>query len=187
MSHLGKFFRSRRVEKGMSLGRLAELTGYRNMNRGRNRISKFEGGGKVAPDLLAKLVSILEVSPDEIRRLAAEDYRQGLSWANKPIRPYVVLRYMACVYQRIELPDDALDPDAAELFASRLARERRLMVCVVLSRRLSVGFDATGTTNGRREAAPEVPCEPFVVIGGKRFQFDFTGGNSLRQIDEPSR
>jgi hypothetical protein len=94
---------------------------------------------------------------------------------------------MACVYQRVELPDDALTPEAAEASAAGLARERKLMVCLVLSRRLSVYFDGTGQVSQRLEAAPDVPSAPYAVIGGKRVQFDFTGGDVLKPIDEWSR
>jgi transcriptional regulator with XRE-family HTH domain len=185
MSHLGDFFRARRVEQGLSLGQLARILGYRNVTRGSNRIKTFEAGGKVAPELLAKLASALAIGDDEVRRLAAEDYREWLRWADEPVRPYLVIRHLACVYERVALPDDALDPATAEAFAARLARERKRRVCLVLSRRLSVGFDVTGRMGSRLEATPDVPCAPYAVIGGRRCQFDFRGGVVLRPIDEP--
>jgi hypothetical protein len=92
---------------------------------------------------------------------------------------------MACVYQRFELPENARSPEAAEAYAACLARERKLMVCLVQSRRLSVYFDNLGQVEQRLEASPEVPCEPYAVIGGKRVQFNFSGGAVLRPIDEP--
>jgi transcriptional regulator with XRE-family HTH domain len=187
VSHLGEYFRERRVERNLTLGQLARLLGYQNLSKGSNRISSFEAGGKVHPDLLGKLAGILEITPDEVRRLATEDYRDWLAWADVPIRPYLVLRHMACVYQRIELPDDALDSEVAQQFATDLARERKRMVCLVLSRRLSIGFDSTGTAYSRMEATPDMPCEPYLVIGGRRCQFDFSSGDLLRQIDEPRR
>jgi hypothetical protein len=100
------------------------------------------------------------------------------------MRPYVVVRLLACVYQRVQLPDDSLNPDEAEAFASKVAREKKMRAWLVLSRRASVEFDAEGKKRGRLEATPEMPCEPFVVIGGTRFQFDI-GGDVLRPIDEP--
>src|SRR3954454_21930950 len=115
MSHIGDFFRGRRQEMGVTTGELARSVGYRNLNKGKKRLQTFEGGGKVAPDLLDKLATALEVSPDEVRRLADEDYREWLRWANELVRSYVVLRFMACVYQRIELPDEALEPGPAEV------------------------------------------------------------------------
>lgn len=160
MSHLGVFFRKRRVERKLALGQLARDLGYTNLSRGANRIQAFEGGGKIMPDLLAKLAEVLEIDPDEIRQRVAEDYRDWLAWANAPVRPSVVVRIMAAVYQRVELPEEALEPEAAGAFASQLALERKSRVCLVLSRRVSVWFDATGRECGRTEATPEMPCEP---------------------------
>jgi transcriptional regulator with XRE-family HTH domain len=68
MNHLGKLFRARRVKNNMSFHQLAALVGYGNLNKGSNRIQRFEAGGKIMPDLFAKLASILEVSPDEVSR-----------------------------------------------------------------------------------------------------------------------
>jgi transcriptional regulator with XRE-family HTH domain len=65
MNRLGKFFRARRSEKELSLHQLAALAGYGNLNKGSNRIQRFKSGGKIIPDLFAKLASILEVNPDE--------------------------------------------------------------------------------------------------------------------------
>jgi hypothetical protein len=185
MSHLGDAFKTRRLDRKLTTGQLARLAGYRNLTRGANRISGFEAGGKIAPDLLGKLAAILDINSEDLRRYAAEDYKEWLEWANEPVRPYLVVRHMACVYERVELSNDVLVTEAAEAYASRLAREKRRMVSLVLSRRLSIGFDATGKETDRREAAPDVPCEPFAVIGGKRIQFDFSGGAVLRPIDEP--
>jgi hypothetical protein len=54
--------------------------------------------------LLARLAPVLEITTDEIRQSLGEDYRDRLARANEPIRPYVVVRYLACVNYRIELP-----------------------------------------------------------------------------------
>jgi len=185
MSHLGDAFKTARLDRKLTTGQLARLAGYSNLGRGANRIHGFEAGGKIAPDLLGKLAAILEINLEDVRRYAAEDYKEWLAWANEPIRPYLVLRWMACVYQRFELPENARSPEAAEAYAACLARERKLMVCLVQSRRLSVYFDNLGQVHQRLEASPDVPCEPFAVIGGKRVQFDFSGGAVLRPIDEP--
>ena len=54
-----------------------------------------------------------------------------------------------------------------------------LVQVFVLSRRVSIRFDATGKETLPLEATPDMPCEPYAVIGGKRVHFDFTGGNIL--------
>ena len=59
------------------------------------------------------------------------------------------------------------------------------MVCLVLSRRLSVYLDSSGRVYERKEATPDVPCVPYAVFGNKRCQLDFGGGEVLRPIDEP--
>src|SRR5690242_2016092 len=90
MSHLGDYFRARRLEHSLTTGQLARITGYQNLSRGSNRIQTFEGGGKVAADLLGKLATALDIRPDEVHRLATEDYREWLRWAEEPIRPHLV-------------------------------------------------------------------------------------------------
>src|SRR4051794_2319034 len=128
MSHLGDFFRNRRIERKFTLSQVARLLGYENLSRGCNRINAFEAGGKVHPDLLGKLAKVLEVGAEEVRQRVAEDYQDWLAWANEPIRPYMVVRLLACVYQRVELPDEALSPVGAEAFAADVARDRRCRV-----------------------------------------------------------
>jgi len=187
VSHLSNCLRKRRTEKKLSLGQVAHLLGYTNLSKGANRIQRFEVGGKIAPDLLTKLSEVLEIGPDEIRQRINEDYRDWLAWADEPVRPYIVVRLMACVYQRVQLPDEALTEEAAGAFASKVAKEKNMRAWLVLSRRVSVGFDASGEERGRMEATPEMPCEPFMMIGGRRVQFDFGNGVGLKPIDEPGR
>lgn len=187
MSHFGDFFRRKRLERNLTTGQLARLVGYSNLSRGSNRISSFEGGGKVALDLLDKLSEALDVGPYDVQRLAAEDYRDWLAWADEPVRPYLVLRWAACAYQRVELPNDALEPEKSEAYASRVARERGLMACLVMSRRLSVLFDSTGVAYERKEATPEVLCVTYAVFGNRRCQLSLGGGEVLRPIDEPEK
>jgi hypothetical protein len=117
----------------------------------------------------------------------AEDYQEWLQWVTEPIRPYLVTRLMACVYQRLQLPNDALSFNEAKDYAARLARESEKMVWLVLSRRVSIRVDATGKEDLPVEATPDMPCEPHLVIGGKRVHFGLTEGNVLRQIDERRR
>jgi len=70
-------------------------------------------------------------------------------------------------------------------YASDVAKDRKLKVCLVLSRRVSVWYDTEGREYARTEATPELPCEPFMRIGGRKVQFDFESGMGLRPIDGP--
>jgi hypothetical protein len=184
MSHLSKFFRQRRVEKKLGLGGLARLLGYTNVSRGANRIQVFEGGGKVSPELLGKLAEALEIGPDEIRKYVDEDRRDWEAKVDQPIEIHLVIRLMPAVYKYVRVPDDSLDPELAA-FASRMALESKSKVCLALSQRESLWFDAEGRACGRTFATPKMPNEPYAVIGGKRVQFDFAEGVTPRQIDRP--
>ena len=68
MSHLSKFFRDRRLERGLSPGQAARLLGFTNITKGANRIQSLERGDKVRPDLLGRLAEVLAISPEEIRQ-----------------------------------------------------------------------------------------------------------------------
>ena len=154
MSHLGNSFRYRRIEKGLGFGQLARQLGYKNLSGGCNRIQAFERGGKVRPTSSASWPRPWRSAPIRFAFMPARTTRTGwpgpASRSGPPVRPL-----LAAVYQRIELPDDALDPEAAGAFASDVARERKLRVCLVLSRRDSIWFDTEGRESGRSEATPE--------------------------------
>ena len=78
----------------------------------------------------------------------------------------LVVRLMACVYSSIVLPEGITTPEQAEAWACEFAREHRLRVCLVVSRRLSVWIDRSGGVEARTEATPDVPNVP---VGGLRF------------------
>jgi hypothetical protein len=62
MSHLGTYLRTRRVERGLSLGQLAKLVGYRNISKGAKRLTRLESEGVASDDLLARVVDAVGVS-----------------------------------------------------------------------------------------------------------------------------
>jgi hypothetical protein len=57
------------------------------------------------------------------------------------------------------------------------------MVWLVLSRRISIRFDATGKEDLPARATPDMPCVPYLVIGRKRVHFDLSGGSDKRQMN----
>jgi hypothetical protein len=132
LSHLSEFFRQRRLETGLTLCQAARHLAYKNLSRGCNRIQVFELGGKVHSKLLSNLAEMLEITPEDIRQRVSEDHQDWLAWADEPVRPHLVIRYLAAVYKTIALPDDALDPDAAEASEAQLAMQRKFQVCSVL-------------------------------------------------------
>lgn len=172
MEHrLAGHFRAVRLSKGLTLGKLAGLVGYRNISKGANRIKTFEDTGGIHADLLAKLSDALGIDRETVKRLAEEDRREFVeewnAWANEPIRPYLVVRLMAAVYNRVELPDDIETPEEAEAYAAAVCKKLHMRGCLVLSRRISVWLAADGTVESVTEAVPGKPNTPVTFIGGK--------------------
>jgi len=141
-SKLGEYCRTQRIAKGLTLGQLAVQVGYRNLGKGTNRLHQFETTGEIHSELLGKIVQVLGLDAALIRQLIEQDHQEYLgewnAWADEPIKPHMVIRLIPGVYQRRELPDDALTPDAAEQYALQFAKEHHWKICLVISRRMSV-------------------------------------------------
>ena len=88
MTHLAEYFQKRRLDKGLGLGQVARMVGYKNLAKGRRRIETFEACGDIAADLLARLAAALDVDQATLDHLAQEDLREWAAWANEPIRPF---------------------------------------------------------------------------------------------------
>ena len=111
----------------------------------------------------------LDVDQATVERLAQEDLREWAAWANEPIRPYLVARAMAAIYCPVQLPDEIQSVEQAQDYASQFARHWRIRVCLVLSRRISIYYQADGSIEEVTEAVPgDEPNQPYTLIGGRR-------------------
>ena len=81
----------------------------------------------------------------------------------------LVVRLMAAVYVRKDLPAEVTTPKEAEAWARAFARQHRFRVCLVVSRRISVWIDAQGQVEARTEATLGHPNLPFMQLKGRRF------------------
>ena len=188
-THLAEHFRKRRTEMGLKLGQVALLVGYqhsaRSLSHGCNRLLKFEQTGIINDQLFRKLMAVLEIDQATVNERLQEDLADWLKWANETIRPYIVMRLMPAVYSQAELPDEVRSVEDAERYASEFAKERRLRICLVLSRRVSVYFADDGSRQYASEAVPGgEPNQPYTLIGGRRCLMQFTDhGISLPEIE----
>ena len=179
-THLADHFRNKRLALGLRLGDLALRVGYERSGRSRahgcNRLNRFETTGRITEAMLAKVASVLDIPKTKIDELRQEDLRERARWLNEPIRPHMVVRLMAAVYCPVALPDGIESVEDAERYASEFARERRVQVCLVLSRRISVYFNADGSKASVSEATPDdEPNHPYMVVGGKKCLMTFEG------------
>lgn len=175
--HLRNYVRRQRELKGIRLGPLAEMVGYKNRGKGAQRILEFEREGIVTDDFLIKLVRALELNEDEVSEAMAQDLAEWEEWVNEPVPMRMIVRIMATVYCPKPLPEDVTTADEAEAYARRFAREKHHRVCLALNRRDSVWIGADGEIERRTQAQPGLPNIPYTTLGGARkFLFDVGGG-----------
>jgi transcriptional regulator with XRE-family HTH domain len=178
-NNLGTYFQERRRQRGLTLGQLARLLGYKNVSKGSNRIARFERHGAVTPDLLLHLAEALGIDLAIVEGMLERDRqerpREWEAWVNEPVPIQLVARYMPAVYGRVALPEGVTTPEQAEAFARAYARQHGRRVCLALSRRLSVWINREGRVEARTEATPDTPNTPFMRVkgSGKGFLFGF--------------
>lgn len=168
-TRLSACLKKQRVKKGVSLGQLARDLGYRNVNKGANRIQRFEETGRAKPkDLPARMAEVLGIDRLAFRRLCWRDYRQWQTWLNEPAPMRLIVRYSRDVYSEKPLPPDVTTPQQAEEFARRYAKQHGRKVCLAVSRRISIWIDERGQVVDRTEARPDETNVPFMRIGNKQ-------------------
>jgi transcriptional regulator with XRE-family HTH domain len=69
MSKLADHFKAQRLRRGLSLMQLAEKIGSDNVRKTAGKIGRFEGGGKVSEELLARLADALEIEATTLEEL----------------------------------------------------------------------------------------------------------------------
>ena len=155
---------------------MARRLGYSNLSKGCRRISAVEDGGPAnPPDLPSRIVEILGISDETVKQMLHRDFEMWQAWLNEPVAMRMVIRLMAAVYSPHTIPPSITTADEAEAYARQIAKERRLKVCLVLSRRVSVWIDNDGSIVARTEAEAGLPNMPFMQIGSKKFLLDFGG------------
>ena len=191
-THLARHFQATRLARGLSLGQLARLAGYRNVSKGCNRIRRFETSGSLHRELLRKLAAILEINDAAIKELADRDQREFLDhwtrWVNEPIQPSVVIKMVPAVYSRTNLPGDVRTIEDAEAWSSSLAAANHQRCCLVWSRRISCWFNEDGSLSHRSEAVRGELNMPYMQLPGNRRRFLFSEGLktiSLLECPEP--
>ena len=175
-SHLGNHFRKTRLTRGLTRGQLARHV-YQNISKGARRISNFEKTGRAKGDLLTKLASVLEIDNKVIEELLDADRRAYQEFLSEPIKPHIVVRLLAVVYLRVDLPADIDSLDEAEEYTVRFARRHRLRVCLVWTRRTSIYFATDGSFEQVMEAAPA----PVMKIGGKECLLEIIGFSGVEE------
>lgn len=77
-NHLGTFFRTARLAKGLTLEGLAHLTGFGNTKKIASRIACFEAGGTISDELLSRLGDALDIDFPTVDGLLAQDRPEAI-------------------------------------------------------------------------------------------------------------
>lgn len=179
MTNLSNHFLEQRHRQGLSLGKLARLIGYTNVNKGSRHIQAFEREGRIRSKLLGKLIVALHIDPAVARSLIEKDDQEHQEawerWVNEPVPMVLVVRWMAAVYGQKAIPPEITTQAEAEVYASRFAKENGQRVCLVVSRKVSVYFGADGEIETRSVARPHGGFNfPHSKIKGREFLFGFS-------------
>ncbi len=159
MSHLGQLIRRQREAQGLSRPELARLLGYRNINRGCRRIVQLENCGDTSKALWAKVTEALDFDDGSTARAVERDRTEyeaeWAAWADHPVPMHLSIKWFPGFYAGHPLPPEvADDPALAEKFACRVAKEEGRLVCLTVSRRLSVWIDDEGEVFSRQQVQP---------------------------------
>lgn len=185
-SLLAEHFQQIRLQKGIRLGPLARLCGYKNLSKGSRRISTFTTSGEVHTELLVKLAAVLGIDSQTVARLIEQDRQRYMQewneWADTPIPPMLILGHVGGFGWTEPVPG-GMSRDEAEQYAAGTAREMDRPIVLVLSRRLSIWFDGHGNRTSVKEAKPGET--PYLRFGrGRKVNIDL-GIRTMKPVDEP--
>ena len=86
--------------KGIKVGKMSEMLGYRNISKVFNKILWFEREGLASNELIQKLIDVLGVEPLEVQRALQKDYQDWQAWLDEP----VVRQAKLGISYRVEVP-----------------------------------------------------------------------------------
>ena len=169
-NHIGQLVKNQREFMGLKKSELATRAGYSNISKGSRKITELERDGVLRPDLLEKLIKVLEISKKEFRKAYWKEKEEFEEWLNVPVPMKMIVRYMPAVYVSHEIPDHIKTADDAAQYAKDFTSDKKnLKACLVLNRRWS--FWAEKGDGVWRETTYENQINrPYMSIGGQPFQ-----------------
>jgi hypothetical protein len=167
-SYLGSYMKNERLKQKLNTAQLAEKVGYKNINKGMRRITVLELEGVAPPSLLRKVVDVLKLDADYIDSLIRKD-REAYEaeyerWVNEPIKMYYTIRMMPTIYLSYDLPTNIKTEDEAIYFVSAIAKNKKFLAWVNLSRRETVCIDKSGEVTGRYVNGLYDTLAPYLLV-----------------------
>ena len=98
--HLRNLIHQHQESKGIKVGKMSEMLGYRNISKVFNKILRFEREGLASNELIQKLIDVLGVELLEVQRALQKDYQDWQAWFDEP----VVRQAKLGISYRVEVP-----------------------------------------------------------------------------------
>jgi len=176
--NLKRYVQAERVRQALTPQRVAATMGYRNINKGANKLLRFEESGFIDAEVFEKLIDALGLDPAHIHDLTEIDRREEADaweqWVNTPSPMEMIVRIIPGIYVSEGLPGNLTTPVAAVEFASAYAANNNRKACLRLSRKESVWIDEIGAVR-HEMTKPYAPNEPYMMIRGGKCRFTFLG------------
>jgi hypothetical protein len=153
-THLARHFHVRRLEKGLRLGQVARMLGYRNVTKGSRLVQTFERTGKIDIRLLEQLAAALEIDGKTRNRLVYEDYKDWFFGKNQPVAPFLLQRGVWGCPEPIPVPGRLKTVEEIEQYAANYAQRGGWGVCLCFNNRIRICFHKDGTFQGVVEEVP---------------------------------
>ena len=166
--NLGKYIKEERLRQGLNSSELAQLMGYKNINRGMRRILDLEREGMVHPEVLKKIIKALNLDQKVIDYVVQQDKeqheREFQEWVNTPIDMHLTVKLLPAIYANFDVPADIESEEEIIEFACDKAKELRCMLWLVLSRKENIHIDNEGKVISRNVVTKDRSFLPFVKI-----------------------
>ena len=167
-TNLAKYIKQERVKQGLNYAELSRLMGYKNINRGMRRTIDLEREGNVHSEILRKIICALQLDEDIVNELILKDretYKAEYErWLNEPVRMTYTIRVMPAVYLNYDLPSNTTNEEEAIEYVSFIAREKRKLCWLNLSRKIMVFINELGEVTGmyKRDASDNIM--PYMLV-----------------------
>ena len=142
MSNLGDLFAKTRKDLRLSPKQVAELAGYRNIDKGIRRYLQIEQGINLFPhrEVLERFRQALNIDVADILMAQSLDFED----LDKPIQPYIIYRFVPGFHVKMELHADCTREQAV-MTAKKLACRLEVRTCLVVSRLRCLFVDPDGS------------------------------------------
>ncbi len=165
---LAGYIKQERIKQGLNYAEVSRKMGYTNFNKGMRRIIDLEREGIVHPEVLEKIIDVLDLDQEYIDILILKDrqeYEEEFEkWLSEPIKPYYTLRVMPSIYLSYNLPGNFSTEKEATEYVAKIAKEKKFKAWVNLSRREKIYITEKGEIRGKIKTTIENVNYPYTRI-----------------------